>query len=77
MSNEIENKCIKNGVRLTEQRKLVAKIMSESDDHPDVDELHKRISKVDSKISIPAPNCDSFCKCEKCQDEALPFIAEY
>ena len=52
MSNDIENKCIKNGVRLTEQRKLVAKIMSESDDHPDVDELHKRISKVDSKISI-------------------------
>ena len=52
MSNEIENKCIKNGVRLTEQRKLVAKIMSESDDHPDVDELHKRVSKVDSKISI-------------------------
>ena len=52
MSNEIENKCIKNGVRLTEQRKLVAKLMSESEDHPDVDELHKRISKVDSKISI-------------------------
>ena len=52
MSNEIENKCIKNGVRLTEQRKLVAKIMSESEDHPDVDELHKRISKIDSKISI-------------------------
>ena len=52
MSNEIEEKCIKNGVRLTDQRKLVAKIMSESDDHPDVDELHKRVSKVDSKISI-------------------------
>ena len=47
-SNEIENKCIKNGVRLTDQRKLVAKIMSESDDHPDVDELHKRVSKLDS-----------------------------
>ena len=52
MSNDIENKCIKNGVRLTEQRKLVARIMTESVDHPDVDELHKRISKVDSKISI-------------------------
>ena len=52
MSSDIENKCIKNGVRLTDQRKLVAKIMSESDDHPDVDELHKRVSKVDSKISI-------------------------
>ena len=52
MSSDIENKCIKNGVRLTDQRKLVAKIMSESDDHPDVDELHKRVSKLDAKISI-------------------------
>ena len=52
MRSDIENKCIKKGVRLTDQRKLVAKIMSESDDHPDVDELHKRISKLDSKISI-------------------------
>ena len=52
MSDDIENKCIKKGVRLTDQRKLVAKIMSESDDHPDVDELHKRVSKLDSKISI-------------------------
>jgi len=52
MSNLIENKCLKKGVRLTDQRKLVAKVMSESDDHPDVDELHKRVSKIDSKISI-------------------------
>ena len=52
MSNVIENECIKKGVRLTEQRKLVAKVMSESNDHPDVDELHKRVSKIDSKISI-------------------------
>jgi len=52
MSNVIENKCIQQGVRLTDQRKLVAKIMSESSDHPDVDELHKRVSKIDSKISI-------------------------
>ena len=52
MSSDIENKCIKKGVRLTDQRKLVAKIMSESDDHPDVDGLHKRVSKLDSKISI-------------------------
>ena len=52
MSSEIENKCIKKGVRLTEQRKLVAQVMSESQDHPDVDELHKRVSKLDSKISI-------------------------
>ena len=52
MSNIIENECIKKGVRLTEQRKLVAKVMSESEDHPDVDELHKRVNKIDSKISI-------------------------
>ena len=52
MSNVIENQCIKKGVRLTDQRKLVAKVMSESDDHPDVDELHKRVNKIDFKISI-------------------------
>ena len=52
MSNVIENKCIEKGVRLTDQRKLIAKIMSESEDHPDVDELHKRVNKVDTKISI-------------------------
>jgi len=52
MSSDIEKKCIDQGVRLTDQRKLVAKVMSESEDHPDVDELHKRVSKLDSKISI-------------------------
>ena len=52
MENDIENKCVKKGVRLTEQRKLVAKVMSGSDDHPDVDELHKRVNKLDSRISI-------------------------
>jgi len=52
MSNKIEEKCLKSGVRLTDQRKLIAKVMSESEDHPDVDELHKRVSKLDSKVSI-------------------------
>ena len=52
MSNKIEEKCLKAGVRLTDQRKLIAKVMSESEDHPDVDELHRRVSKLDSKTSI-------------------------
>ena len=52
MSSYIEKQCTKKGVRLTDQRKLVAKIMSESADHPDVDELHRRVNKLDSKISI-------------------------
>ena len=52
MGNKIEEKFLKSGVRLTDQRKLIAKVMSESEDHPDVDELHKRVSKFDSKVSI-------------------------
>jgi len=52
MSETIEQKCIAKGVKLTDQRKIIAKIMSDSDDHPDVDELYKRASKIDPKISI-------------------------
>ena len=52
MNSSIEDRCIKQGVRLTDQRKIIAKVMSSSDDHPDVDELHKRVTKLDSKISI-------------------------
>ena len=52
MSVDIESKCKQKGVRLTDQRKLIAKVMSESESHPDVDELHKKVSKFDSKISI-------------------------
>ena len=52
MSETIEQKCLAKGVKLTEQRKIIAKIMSDSQDHPDVDELYKRASKIDSKISI-------------------------
>ena len=52
MSDSIEKKCELKGVKLTEQRKIIAKVMSESNDHPNVDELYNRVSKVDSKISI-------------------------
>ena len=50
--NNIEEKCKIKGVRLTDQRKVVAEVMSNSNDHPDVDELHKRVNKIDKKISI-------------------------
>ena len=49
---KIEDKCKQRGVRLTDQRRLIAKVMSQSSDHPDVDELHKRVSKIDEKVSI-------------------------
>ena len=52
MAKTIEQKCIAKGVKLTDQRKIIAKVMSESDDHPNVDELYKRVTKIDSKISI-------------------------
>jgi len=50
--NNIQEKCKTKGVRLTDQRKLIAEVMSNSNDHPDVDELHKRVNKIDKKISI-------------------------
>ena len=57
-SDTIEQRCLAKGVKLTEQRKIIAKIISESkseygeSDHPDVDELYSRVSKIDPKISI-------------------------
>ena len=52
MSETIEQICLRKGVKLTDQRKIIAKVMSQSKDHPDVDELHKRVNNLDSKISI-------------------------
>ena len=52
MTETIEQKCIAKGVKLTDQRKIIAKVMSNSNDHPDVDKLYKLVSKIDTKISI-------------------------
>ena len=58
MSETIEKKCIEKGVKLTEQRRIIARVISESketygeSDHPDVDELYSRVTKIDPKISI-------------------------
>ena len=58
MSQTIEEKCLAKGVKLTDQRKIIAEVISKSkeaygeSDHPDVDELYNRVSKIDPKISI-------------------------
>ena len=58
MTESIEQKCLSKGVKLTDQRRIIAKVISESkaeygeSDHPDVDELYSRVSKIDPKISI-------------------------
>ena len=52
MVETIEQKCLTKDVKLTDQRKIIARVMTDSNDHPDVDELYNRVSKIDSKISI-------------------------
>ena len=52
MLSRLENLCIKRGMKMTGQRRVIARILSDADDHPDVEELYKRSSLVDNKISI-------------------------
>lgn len=49
---DIEALCAHKGLRITEQRRVIARVISESDDHPDVETLHARASAIDSGISI-------------------------
>jgi len=49
---DIEALCNQRGLRITEQRRVIARVLSESEDHPDVDKLHERASAIDPRISI-------------------------
>ena len=50
--DRIENLCVEKGMRMTDQRRVVARVLSESHDHPDVEELYRRAHQVDPHISI-------------------------
>lgn len=50
--NTIEARCVEKGMRMTEQRRTIARVLNESDDHPDVEELYRRCADLDSRISI-------------------------
>jgi len=50
--DRLESLCIEKGMRMTEQRRVIARVLSAADDHPDVEELYRRASEVDSNISI-------------------------
>ena len=50
--SEIEKLCLDKGMRMTDQRRIIARVLSESQDHPDVEEVYNRATKVDSHISI-------------------------
>ena len=52
MAKNIIYRCEKSGLRMTEQRRVVAQILETSNDHPDVEELYFRASKLDPRISI-------------------------
>ena len=49
---DIETLCAQRGLRITDQRRVIARVLSESQDHPDVESLHERASAIDPKISI-------------------------
>jgi Fur family ferric uptake transcriptional regulator len=52
MSNRILDLCQEKGLKMTGQRRVIAQVLGESDDHPDVELVHKRASEIDSRISI-------------------------
>lgn len=50
--NDIEKACLEKGMRMTGQRRTIARTIARSDDHPDVEELHRRAVRIDDNISI-------------------------
>jgi Fur family ferric uptake transcriptional regulator len=52
MPDRLEKLCVDKGMRMTDQRRVIARVLSEATDHPDVEELYARAAKIDSHISI-------------------------
>ncbi len=52
MESRIEQLCRDKGMKMTEQRRAIARVLSESTDHPDVEELHRRTVEIDPRVSI-------------------------
>jgi Fur family ferric uptake transcriptional regulator len=50
--DRIEKLCVEKGLRMTEQRRVITRVISESEDHPDVEEIHRRANEIDPKISV-------------------------
>lgn len=52
MISRLEQLCIDKGMRMTDQRRVIARVLSDAEDHPDVEEVYRRASVVDNRISI-------------------------
>ncbi len=50
--DRLEKICIAKGMRMTEQRRVIARVLSIAEDHPDVEEIHRRATEIDANISI-------------------------
>ena len=50
--DRLEKICAEKGVRMTDQRRTIARVLSLADDHPDVEEIHRRANEIDKRISI-------------------------
>src|SRR5713226_1437354 len=52
MPSRLERLCLDKGLKMTEQRRIIARVLSDSSDHPDVESVHRRAVEIDSRISI-------------------------
>ena len=52
MVSRIEQRCIDKGMKMTDQRRVIARVLSEAEDHPDVEEVYRRSTAIDPRISI-------------------------
>jgi Fur family ferric uptake transcriptional regulator len=52
LESKIETLCIEKGMKMTGQRRVISRVLSDSDDHPDVEEVHRRANAIDTRISI-------------------------
>jgi Fur family ferric uptake transcriptional regulator len=52
MPDRLEKLCLEKGMRMTDQRRVIARVLSEASDHPDVEEVYRRATAIDSNISI-------------------------
>lgn len=50
--SRLEQRCMDSGMRMTEQRRVIARVLSEAEDHPDVEQVYQRASEIDDNISI-------------------------
>ena len=52
MTSRLEQLCIEKGLKMTDQRRVIARVLSEAEDHPDVEQVYRRATEIDPRISI-------------------------